>query len=185
MPKEIEIKFPVENEERTVRILLAAGARKASEGFEHNVVFDSGSLRKKGMLLRLRKTGGKSILTLKKRQRRGEFKEAEELETGIGDFSKAKEILSSLGYEVFWIYEKQKSVFTLGGTVITLDRLPFATFLEIEGSRAGIRSAMAKLGLDPKKGRTESYMKLYEQHCAEKGIEMDSLVFWKKARPRY
>ncbi len=186
MPVETEIKFEVGNEDAMTDRILAAGGRKVSEGLEHNIVFDRDDMAGKGLLLRLRKTGeGKSILTFKRNIGESEFKEAEEIETVVSDFSSAKEILTNLGYEIFWIYEKQKTTFELGGTVVSLDRLPFATFIEIEGSAGSIRNAIARLGLDPKKGRTESYLKLYRQFCEDKGIEMENLVFWRKARPKY
>ena len=184
MAKEIEIKFAVEDEEKMAEKLLSSGARKVFEGLEHNVVFDNGQLHKSGMLLRLRKTSdGKSVLTFKKGVRKAEFKEAEEIETGVSDFKEAKKILTGLGYKIFWIYEKQKSVFSLGNAEVSLDRLPFGTFIEIEGAKPEIRKAITKLGLDPKKGNTQSYLGLYKKYCKDKGIRMDNLVFWKKARP--
>jgi adenylate cyclase class 2 len=184
MGREIEIKFPVESEEKLVARLLALGAQKMSEGLEHNIVFDNGDIRKRGILLRLRKTpSGKNVLTIKTTIRKGEFKEADETEIEVSDFAKAKEILAALGYEIWWIYEKEKTRYVLGGTAIDIDRLPFGKFMEIEGSETGIRSAIAKLGLDPKKGIKETYLELYQKYCKDKGIdEMENLVFWKKAR---
>lgn len=183
MAKEIEIKFAVDNEDRLVSRLLALGAQKTSEGMEHNIVFDGNDIRKKGILLRLRKTGKTSALTVKTAVRKAEFKEADELEIEVSDFSKAKEIFLALGYEIWWIYEKEKTRYALGETKIDIDRLPFATFMEIEGMETGIRSAIAKLGLDPEKGIKETYLELYQKHCKDKGItEMENLVFWKKAK---
>jgi adenylate cyclase class 2 len=184
MAREIEIKFAVNDEEKMVGRLLALGAEKLSEGLEHNIVFDNDELRNKGVLLRLRKTGnGKNVLTFKSRLPSTGFKERDEIEVEVGDFGKAKEILENLGYEIWWIYEKERTNFGFGGTIVSVDRLPFGTFMEIEGSRAGIRAAIAKLGLDPAKGMTDTYLGLYQKHCEEKGIEMENLVFWKKAGP--
>jgi adenylate cyclase class 2 len=184
MAKEIEIKFVVDNEDRLVSRLLAIGAQKVSDGLEHNIVFDDGEIRKKGILLRLRRTGsGRNVLTLKTTIHKKEFKEANEIEIEISDFSKAKEILEALGYEIWWIYEKEKTKYALGETVIAIDRLPFGKFMEIEGSETGIRSAITRLGLDPKKGIKETYLELYQNYCKEKGItEMENLIFWKKAK---
>lgn len=184
MSSEIEIKFPVENEEKLVSRLIALGAQKTSDGLEHNIVFDDGDIRKRGILLRLRKTpSGKNVITLKTTICKGEFKEANEVEIEVSDFAKAKAMLATLGYEIWWIYEKEKTRYILGGTAIDIDRLPFGKFMEIEGSETGIRSAITKLGLDPKKGIKETYLELYQQYCKDKGIEeMENLVFWKKAR---
>ncbi len=182
MAKEIEIKFAVDNEGKMISRLIAAGAEKVSEGLEHNEVFDNGEIRHKGILLRLRKTKNKNVLTFKTTIKKAEFKEANEIEIEISDFERMKEILQGLGYDIFWIYEKQKTKFILGGTIISLDRLPFATFIEIEGSEAGIRSAIAKLGLDPAKGIKETYLELYKNYCKKTDDEIENLVFWKKAR---
>jgi adenylate cyclase class 2 len=122
------------------------------------------------------------VLTLKRPVINAEFKEREEIEVEVSDFNKAREILESLGYETWWVYEKHRTNFSLGSTTTSLDQLPFGTFMEIEGSEGGIRAAIAKLGLDPKKGMTKTYLELYLDYCKEKGIEMENLVFWKKAR---
>jgi len=183
MAKEIEIKFEVNDENEMLRRLNLAGARKTSEGLEHNEVFDNGEIRRRGMLLRLRKFCGKNTMTFKTSIRKSGFKEAEETEVEVDDFVKAKEILSKLGYEVFWIYEKESMKFVLGDAMISLDRLPFATFIEIEGPPNAIGQAITRLGLDPKKGVTETYFEIYEEHCRERGIpEMENLIFWKKSR---
>ena len=178
---ETELKFPVENPDRILQELENLGAEKVSEGLEHNEVFDNGELRKKGILLRLRKFGGRNILTLKKGISKDEFKEAEEIETEISSFEKAREILRKLGYEVSWVYEKKRKVYILGNAKISLDILPFASFIEIEGSREEIRKVAEKLNLDIKKGITRTYREIYEDFCKKEGRETENLVFWRKS----
>jgi adenylate cyclase class 2 len=180
--KEIEIKFRVEDEKGILRKLDGIGTKKTEEGLEHNVVFDNGELREKGFLLRLRKFNNRNVLTFKKTITKKDFKEADEVQTNVKDFDRMKEILMSLGYDVFWIYEKQTSHFSLGDTLICVDRLPFGTFMEIEGTKEGIRDVSSKLGLDMNKGITQTYMELYQDFCKKQGKEMENLVFWKKAR---
>lgn len=182
LSKEAEIKFRVDNENELIGKLKALGAEKTKEGLEHNEVFDNGDIREKGILLRLRRFGGKNILTFKTAITKGEFKKADEIETEINDFQRTKKILENLGFGVFWIYEKETSRFLLDGTKISLDRLPFGTYMEIEGEESGIRNVIERLGLDPQKGITETYFELYENLCKEQGKEMENLVFWKRAR---
>ena len=179
MPREIEVKFPVENEKDLARRLARIGAKKTGEGLEHSEIFDNGTLRRKGYLLRLRRFGGKAKLTFKTMITQKEFKEAEETNLEVSNFDGMKQIIEKLGFPVFWIYEKKKTNYLLGRTKITIDRLPFATYMEIEGSRNEIRKAIKKLGLDPSKGITETYFDLYEKHCKEKGIGMGNLTFRK------
>ncbi len=87
---EIEVKFKIENENEVIKKLDSMGARKVAEGLEHNEIFDDGSLRGRGMLLRLRKFGNKSILTFKVGITKREFKEAEEIEIEVNNFEKNK-----------------------------------------------------------------------------------------------
>lgn len=180
--KETEIKFEVKNENEIIEKLKAIGAEKTKEGLEHNSVFDNGELQKRGILLRLRKFGDKNTLTFKAGITKGEFKEANEIEIEVKDFQRMKTILENLGYGVFWVYEKKTTHFILNGTNISLDRLPFGTYMEIEGTKNEIRNVIGKLGLDPKKGITETYFDLYENLCKEQGKEIENLVFWKKSK---
>jgi adenylate cyclase class 2 len=185
MAREIEIKFRLENLEATTRRLAAAGAKKTFQGLEHNVVFDDGTLHDKGMLLRLRNTGlGMSVLTFKTPIENKEFKEKEEIEVAVSDFETMKKILLGLGYKIFWVYEKQRTDFSFERAKISVDRLPFADFMEIEGNEADIRKAIAKLGLDPKKGIKDSYYKIYEDHCRQVGKKMGNMVFNEGKRSR-
>lgn len=179
--KEIEIKFEVKNENEIIDKLKAIGAEKTKEGLEHNSVFDNGELREKGFLLRLRNFNDRNVLTFKTGITKGEFKEANEIEIEVSDFQRMKTVLESLGYGVSWVYEKKTTHFILNGTKISLDRLPFGTFMEIEGNKNAIRNVIEKLGLDPEKGITETYFELYQDSCKEKEEEMKNLVFWRKS----
>lgn len=182
MPKEIEIKFRIDSEAEILRKLESLGATKTNEGLEHNEVFDNGKLREKGFLLRLRQFDGKNILTFKTAIEKEEFKKADEIELEVNNLQRMKNILQNLGYEVFWIYEKRTKRFLLEGTKVSIDELTIGTFMEIEGSESSIRNVIEKLGLDPMEGITDTYFDLYEKFCKEKGMEMENLVFWKKAR---
>lgn len=184
MGMETELKFETKDKENLLEALDKAGAEKISSGLEHNLVFDyrDGSLRENGLLLRLRRFNGRAVLTFKKGIRKGRFKEAQETETHVGDFSKAKEILLGLGYEVSWIYEKKRTILSLGNVKVCIDELPFGTFAEIEGDRRGITDAASKLGFDPSGGITKTYLELYRDYCKERGEEMENLIFWKGSR---
>lgn len=178
---ETEIKFRIKNEDEVIRRLESIGAKKVSGGLEHNEGFDNGSLRERGVLLRLRKFNGKNILTFKIGITKEKFKKAEEIETGVSDFQKAKTILRNLGFEVSWIYEKKRTLYALGNTTISIDIFPFGSFIEIEGSESGIREVAKGLNMDIKKGITKTYLEIYEDLCREKGREVENLVYWRKA----
>jgi len=179
---ETEIKFKIDNENEIIEKLNSIGAKKVSEGLEHNEGFDNGSLRENGMLLRLRRFKDKSILTVKIGITKNRFKKAEEIETEVEDFQKTKTILRSLGFETSWVYEKKRTLYTLGKTEISIDRFPFGSFIEIEGDERGIEKVAEKLNLVIKKGITKTYLEVYEDFCKEKGIEPENIVFWRRAR---
>lgn len=181
MTKEIEVKFEIKNEERLLEILEKNGAKKVAEGLEHNEIFDNGKIRKDGILLRLREYNGKSKLTLKRGLKKDEFKEVEEIDIEIEDFKKAKRILYVLGFHVFWIYEKKRIKFLLDNTKISIDILPFGrTFLEIEGNKEAIRKTIKKLGLDPSKKITDTYLEIYKKYFGKSDEKLEDLVFNKK-----
>lgn len=181
MSREIEVKFRIEDGKGILRKLGYAGARKVSEGFEHNECFTGGLIEEKGYLLRLRKFGDEALLTFKGPPEEGEFKEKEEIETRVSDAGRMRGILEMLGFGIFWVYEKKRTNFILGKAKVSLDRYPFATFLEIEGPSGDIKDAMEKLGLDPGQGIKKDILQLYTEYCEERGQEVENLVFWKKS----
>ncbi|MCD6590727.1 MAG: class IV adenylate cyclase [Candidatus Aenigmarchaeota archaeon] len=178
---EIELKFEVENENEILNKLKKLGAEKIFDGVEHNEIFVNDVIREKKMLLRLRKAGQRNILTLKTNIEKGEFKRANEFEIEISNFSCAKTILENLGFEVFWIYEKIRKDFKINDVKVSVDKLPFGVFVEIEGNEKRILETAQKLGLDIRNGLSKTYMDLYREYCEQRGLEMENLIFWKKS----
>ncbi len=64
---------------------------------------------------------------------------------------------------------------------MSVDELPFGTYVEIEGTKEGIREVIEKLGFDPKRAITEAYFEIYREICEREGKEMGNLVFWRKS----
>ena len=57
----------------------------------------------------------------------------QEIEFEVSDFAIARAFLEALGYQVMMIYEKYRAAYDLDGVEISLDELPYGTFVEIEG----------------------------------------------------
>src|ERR1700749_917018 len=108
-PKEIEIKFRVEDVRALTRRLRLSGFRLLTRRtHEINTLYDlpGQPLRKRGELLRLRKYGTEWVLTHKSKGRAGRHKIRVELETEVSDGVKMDRILQSLGYRPTFRYEK-------------------------------------------------------------------------------
>jgi adenylate cyclase, class 2 len=147
---EIEVKFFIGDTPKLHRRLVEMGATVRPEVFESNIRFEDAdeTFKKKGELLRLRKDGS-CRLTYKSRPPRPdpEYKVYKELEVEVSDFNVMTRILQSLGFRQAQIYEKRRRVFAWDEVELCLDRMPFGTFLEIEGPRQSIRNAARQLGL--------------------------------------
>jgi len=181
MPIEIEIKFKIEDIRGLKKKLKRIGAKKIKRYFEYNLALDTkkGKLKKSKALLRLRKAAGKVILGYKRKIPSRRYKQEEEIEVEVSDFDKTKKLSEKLGFYKWFIYEKIREVYHYKNTEIVIDKLPFGTYLEIEGKEKDIKRVMDKLGLDIKQGLTDTYKKLHQQYCKEKGIKAKDIVFKK------
>jgi adenylate cyclase class 2 len=101
----------------------------------------------------------------------------EELETEIADFEAAHQLLIALGYEVVFIYEKYRTVYTLAGVQVMLDELPFGSFVEIEGEPSGIHKAADQLQLNWQAAIPASYHALFQQLAAISKFPFRDLTF--------
>ena len=162
MKVETEVKFAVPSAAFARRLLKKVGARRLGKVSEHNECFDlpGNVLKKRKMLLRLRRDGCARV-TLKLRHgsdRR--FKELREIEFEASDFAEARRFLEALGFRRWYVYEKKRESWLLAGCKVEVDELYSGTFIELEGSKAAIRKACARLGLKLGEGLTGSYYSL-------------------------
>lgn len=178
MRREVEIKFPLRDAEGARGQLRLLGATRVDSVFEDNMVFDGpgGSLRSRGELLRLRRDR-RNTLTFKSPLPHPRFKVRHEVEVEVSDLDQARLLLESLGFQVVRRYQKERESWRYGDLAITVDRLPFGCFLELEGPEQSIAGAAAALGLDLAQGITQDYLALYEDYCRERGIVPGDLVF--------
>ncbi len=162
---EIEVKIRVDLLPPWREKLLALGAELESRrALERNLVFDTprNSLKKRGILLRLRRQRGRNVLTVKTPARQDAlYKVREETEARVSDFSAMEAILGKIGFRPFFIYEKFREVFALDGVRVMLDETPIGNFLEIEGRPAGIDAVAARLGFSRGEYLTDSYYRLF------------------------
>lgn len=163
-PREVEIKFQLDDLQGMERRLKRAGFRRqTARTHEMNTLYDlpSGKLRSRGQVLRLREYGGKWKLTHKTRGKAGRHKSRIENETAIGDGAAAEAILGALGYRPSFRYEKFRSEWTDGTGHVVLDETPIGNFGEIEGPPRWIDRSARALGIAPADYITESYVALF------------------------
>jgi adenylate cyclase class 2 len=179
---ETEIKLAVSDTAAVLRTVRAAGFSEASPRvFEANVLYDTqtGELRARGELLRLRAAGTRNVMTWKGKLVPGPHKSRPELEVEFADFSSMDTILQRLGYGPVFRYEKYRTEFRLAnsGGVLTLDETPIGTWIELEGEADWIDSTARSLGFRHAEYITASYGTLYREHCEREGIKPAWMVF--------
>lgn len=179
--REKEIKFFISDPLQMHEHLLAHGARLQKERlFEVNLRFDTKqqTLRANRQVLRLRQDDHVR-LTYKDQSEFSEgIADRRELEITVSDFETTRSILQALGFEVFMIYEKYRTTFTLDQCEIVIDEMPFGNFIEIEGpSAAAIRSVALLLALDWGKRITASYLDLFHTIKTAHNLNVNNLVF--------
>jgi len=180
--QETEIKLAVDDANTARGMLRAAGFRVSKRRvFEVNNVFDTQelTLRKAGLLLRLRQAGSVHTLTYKGPTAPSKHKSREELELVIPDARVISAIFERLGYHLAFRYEKYRTEFKQprGGGVATLDETPIGIYLELEGTDAWIDRTARKLNFSEQDYVTASYAALYVDWCRRHGIEPGNMVF--------
>jgi len=163
-PKEVEIKFRVDNTRELVRKLKAAGFHLLTRRtHEMNTLYDlpDRRLRRRGELLRLRKYGDQWLLTYKGKGKASRHKVRTEVETTIGDGYKMDAILRALGYVPSFRYEKYRAEWKDDKGHVVLDHTPIGDFGEIEGPPRWIDRTAKRLGIAPSQYITQSYAEVF------------------------
>ncbi|MBE7159237.1 MAG: class IV adenylate cyclase [Rhodospirillales bacterium] len=186
---EIELKFPVGDAAALEAKLPALGFHLLTpRTFEHNVLFDTSdrSLRSRQEILRLRKYGARCVLTHKRPPQGADdsqYKTRIETETEIHDCDAIREILSQLGYEEVFTYDKFRTEWefpseTVGqGRHLVLDETPIGTWVELEGSTDWIDRIREALEIAPSSCTTDSYGRLFESWKRDLGNTATSMTF--------
>ena len=180
--REIEAKFPVTSIEKYLPKIREAGAIcEQPMQFERNLRFDDKqkSLFQSSQVLRLRDNGGTAILTYKSDKNSSSgLADREEIETVVEDFERTRLILERLGFEVDFIYEKYRSIYSLGQTGIFADHTPIGDFIEIEGpDEETIRETAGQIGLDWETRSGKGYRALFKIWKDENDYPGRDMVF--------
>lgn len=180
MPREIEIKFQVEDLRALTRTLRAAGfCLLTPRTHEMNTLYDlpGGVLRARKQLLRLRKYGSVWTLTHKSAGKRGRHSSRVELETGISDGKMMDAILRGLGYAPTFRYEKFRAEWTAGKGQVVVDETPIGNFCEIEGPPRWIDATAKTIGVNAADYITNNYATLFADWKVETKSSAQEMTF--------
>jgi len=179
---EIEVKIEVADAGDAARRLIEAGAREVSpRELEDNVLldWDDARLSRAGKILRVRRMGTKSVLTVKSPFENAPtaYKIRRETEVQVSDARTLLHALEDVGFRPVWRYQKWRRTLSLEGVTIVVDELPFGVYLEIEGEPAAIDRVARLLGFGPEHYETASYREIHERRCRAAGAPTGDLVF--------
>jgi adenylate cyclase class 2 len=189
MPKEIEIKFRIENLPALTRTLKHAGFRRLTRStHEMNSLYDlpGQKLRKRGEMLRLRKYGGTWTLTHKAKGTAGRHKVRVELETRVDNGEQMGAILRALGFTPTFRYEKYRAEWSDGKGHVVLDETPIGNFGEIEGPPRWIDRTARALGIGRSDYITQTYAPMFfmwKRRTGSAATEMTFRALGKKSNP--
>ncbi|MFZ0800261.1 MAG: class IV adenylate cyclase [Terriglobales bacterium] len=188
MPKEIEIKFRIENLSALNRTLKRAGFKQLTRStHEMNSLYDlpGQKLRKRDEMLRLRKYGETWTLTHKAKSRAGRHKTRVELETRVENGMQMDAILRALGFKPTFRYEKYRAEWSDGKGHVVVDETPIGNFGEIEGTPRWIDRSARALGIDRGDYITQTYAPMFfewKRRTKSPAIEMTFNALRKKSK---
>jgi adenylate cyclase class 2 len=178
LEREIKLRFRSARDARDA--VLALGATGVRERrFQDDALFDNEreELRQRRCALRLRREGDRSFLTFKGPVQPGPMKLREELETAVSDAGVLQRVLEHLGLHAWFRYQKYREEYALDGVVVAIDETPIGTFVELEGTEAGIAAAATALGRTTADYILDSYCGLFMRDREALGFRGPHMIF--------
>lgn len=180
--EEIEVKIAAESAANIRARLRASGfGVHKRRVFEQNIVLDDaeGSLRSRHLLLRVRTAGKLITCTFKGQEIAGPHKRREEREFHVDNLDECLALFQGIGYTPSLRYEKYRTEFSREGEpgLAVLDETPIGVFMELEGPARWIDKTARELGFSRNDYILLSYGRLFEQWCAEHGVESRNMSF--------
>jgi adenylate cyclase class 2 len=179
--QEIEVKFPVADLGQMDAKLQSMGAILTQRRVhEVNLRLDTPekSLTRSLQVLRLRQDTQARVTYKGPGAIREGVQVRTEIEFTVSDFEAARSLFAALGYGISMMYEKYRTMYDLDDVHVTLDEMPYGSFVEIEGPQAGsIQAAAGRLGMRWERRVTDSYTALFDQVRLALGLDFNDLSF--------
>lgn len=162
--QEVELKGRVDDWDRRVAAVIAAGGALALSGTLEDLRFDTPdrSLARLDRVLRVRvfrDREGVESATLDVKGATffdGGYKRREEMSTVVGDGATLVRMLRALGYEVSRAIDREIEQYVLGGATLRFERYPrMDPLLEVEGTEEEIERAIELVGIPRAEFTTE------------------------------
>jgi len=180
--KEIEIKVKIDNINEFEEKIKCLQPQVVDEVFQRTIRFDTsdGDLEKKGIFVRVR-SGLENTWTVKKKIEKisdeDKYFQRNEWELNINDIDTVRQMLLALGFDSEFIMEKYRKKFILPKAEITIDRLPFGNFAEIEADKDEIDRLTNILGINQSERITVSYWDLHDNYNIEHNLSERNIIF--------
>lgn len=178
--QEIEVKFLISDLNAVQQRLLALNAVLVSPRvFERNLRFDNtdGDISSAKQTLRLRQDS-RVFITFKGPSQSKSVAMRQEIEIEANDFDAAWHLLDALGYHVYVTYEKFRTTYQYLDCIVTLDELPYGTFIEIEGpSEFSLKMVAGALNVNWNYRIVDSYLGIYGRLLARLNKPEGDLTF--------
>jgi adenylate cyclase class 2 len=179
--QELEVKLYMARLEDLEPKLNSLGAvLRHPRRLEINLRFDTpaADLSRSGQVLRLRRYEDVRVTYKGPSAYIGGVRSRREIEFTAGDFEAARHLLEALGYHVVFIYEKYRAAYQIDGLEVSLDELPYGSFVEIEGADAGtIRELASNLQMNWEARVPVSYSALFDKLRAKLDLPFRDLTF--------
>jgi adenylate cyclase class 2 len=179
--QEIEVKFYVQSLPALAARLQQLGAAVTQPRvWERNLRFDTpdGDLRRTNRVLRLRQDTAARMTYKGSGHITGGVQHRTEIELTVESLEQARALLEALGYQVSMAYEKFRTTYSLSGALVTLDELPYGSFVEIEGATSeAIVPVAGSLKLDWEARINDSYAALFDRARATLNLPFRDLLF--------
>lgn len=178
LEREIKLRFRDAAEAREA-VLRAGATPLHARRLQEDSLLDTDDelLRRQRCVLRVRVESGKSILTFKGPVQASLMKLREELETVVGDGTVLIRVFESIGFHVWFRYEKYREEFAIDDVIVAIDETPVGTFVELEGGERGIGEMALALGRGPSEYVLDSYRRIYIFECEARGVPPADMLF--------
>jgi len=177
---EIKLRWDADAASARAHIEACGFAANGPRLLEEDQLFDraSGELRQGRELLRLRVSAGVATVTYKGPPVPGPYKSREEIEFCVDNAEAFEIVLSRLGYQRVFRYEKYRTKFATAAVgLITLDETPIGIFIELEGPEYWIDAVSERLGFARSQFLTASYAALYAEFRVNHSDAPPNMVF--------
>ncbi len=177
---EIKVQIPehdIPNIAKTPQVIL-----QTPRTFEQNFLFDTPDriLSSRDQLLRYRIFGDKAWITWKgpvKGENDVRYKIRKEISIEVTPSSTVIELLHHIGFELWFRYEKYRTVYKTPHLVICVDETPIGVFVELEGPKQAIEEFLTQKKWHSLPRITANYYTLFCEAKARGEISGPYMVF--------